>query len=459
MIIEETIRNYLDSVLDVPVFMEYPKEPPDRFVLVEKTGGGSINHLASALFALQSYGQSLYEAAVLNSELKQVMANFPSLPQISRAALNSDYNFTDTSTKEYRYQAVYDINYYEQVIERFAPDYLVALAFSEAPLEITVAKDNPSDVKLLFDEMVDMEAVNHALPESNVGMTFSELPHQLKATTGELLDSLVGLTFDEVDSTIEAVQDELSKSEVAISFDEQKYQITDRIDGVSSSNVSISWMEQLDDIESIITDVPHSTVELSYDEIETNINVSTDELYTLGLSYDEVLPTITEQMDAVPESTVDLFFDEVKADIKPSMTELVHSDVTISYDEATHQMDAEMSELAQSDVSLSFDEQRGDISSDILLGMDYHNGSYLAFENIITFKSVGDWYVNNPNVEISYVIPIYSETDSTNNPIVHIDRIIYSSAAKTLRLYISQEDFNKYIPDPETPIEIWGKEK
>lgn len=154
MIIEETIRNYLDSVLDVPVFMEYPKEPPDRFILVEKTGGGSINHLASALFALQSYGQSLYEAAVLNSELKQVMANFPSLPQISRATLNSDYNFTDTSTKEYRYQAVYDINYYainsemtEDTVEIDQKDYIFYLNTKD----FVILKNDNGDYYMYLD--------------------------------------------------------------------------------------------------------------------------------------------------------------------------------------------------------------------------------------------------------------------------------------------------------------------
>ena len=31
---------------------------------------------------------------------------------VSRAALNTDYNYTDTVTKRYRYQAVYDFIYY-----------------------------------------------------------------------------------------------------------------------------------------------------------------------------------------------------------------------------------------------------------------------------------------------------------------------------------------------------------
>lgn len=32
--------------------------------------------------------------------------------EISRVKLNSDYNFTDTQKKKYRYQAIYEITYY-----------------------------------------------------------------------------------------------------------------------------------------------------------------------------------------------------------------------------------------------------------------------------------------------------------------------------------------------------------
>ena len=35
-------------------------------------------------------------------------------PQISRVQLNSDYNFTDTAQKRYRYQAVYDLTFYDE---------------------------------------------------------------------------------------------------------------------------------------------------------------------------------------------------------------------------------------------------------------------------------------------------------------------------------------------------------
>ncbi len=54
----------------------------------------------------------MYEAAVLNEEVKEAVEGMITLDEVSKVSLNSDYNFTDTTTKEYRYQAVFDINYY-----------------------------------------------------------------------------------------------------------------------------------------------------------------------------------------------------------------------------------------------------------------------------------------------------------------------------------------------------------
>lgn len=110
--IEEVILGYLNEYLSVPAFLERKGKMPDRYVLFEKTGGSKRNHLPSATFAFQSYGKSMYEAAILNKELKQVIENMIAVDEISKVKLNSDYNFTDTTTKEYRYQAVFDINHY-----------------------------------------------------------------------------------------------------------------------------------------------------------------------------------------------------------------------------------------------------------------------------------------------------------------------------------------------------------
>lgn len=110
--IEIIIKNFLDDHLSVSSFLEKTSEMPSSYVLFEKTGSSKSNHLLSSTFAFQSYAPSMYEAAKLNEELKEAVEQLISLDEISGLSLNSDYNFTDTETKEYRYQAVFDINHY-----------------------------------------------------------------------------------------------------------------------------------------------------------------------------------------------------------------------------------------------------------------------------------------------------------------------------------------------------------
>ncbi len=109
MTIEIMLKNYLDTVMSVPVYLEEPKEKPKRYVLFEKTGGGKDDQIRKATFAFQSYAESMYEASELNEEVKVAMDNSIYFVDIGKAKLNSDYNFTDITTKRYRYQAVYDI--------------------------------------------------------------------------------------------------------------------------------------------------------------------------------------------------------------------------------------------------------------------------------------------------------------------------------------------------------------
>lgn len=118
--IENILKNYLEGALDgVPVFLEMPETPsgrypyiPDRFVLIERIAGGKAEQIHSASFAIQSYSlTSLYEAAALDENVRDAMDDFDGVENIGMVRLASNYNFTDTSTKRYRYQAVYDITY------------------------------------------------------------------------------------------------------------------------------------------------------------------------------------------------------------------------------------------------------------------------------------------------------------------------------------------------------------
>ena len=114
--IELTVLNYLQTALttsdgSVPVYAEMPVEMPTTFVVVGKTGSGRNNRIDSATIAIKSYAPTLYEAASLNETVKAHMDEMANTANVFRCKLNSDYNYTDTSLKRYRYQAVYDIYY------------------------------------------------------------------------------------------------------------------------------------------------------------------------------------------------------------------------------------------------------------------------------------------------------------------------------------------------------------
>ena len=112
MIIEAILISYLSEQLDVPVYAERPENPETSFVLIEKTGSENRNRISTATMAIQSYAGTLLQAAELNQSVKDAMDRIVERTDISSARLNSDYNFTDTSTKQYRYQAVYDVVYF-----------------------------------------------------------------------------------------------------------------------------------------------------------------------------------------------------------------------------------------------------------------------------------------------------------------------------------------------------------
>ena len=117
--IEQIVLEYLTEHIDVPVFMELPEVPsedfptmPERFILLEKVGGGLNDHIDSGSIAVQSYSlNSLYEAAALDEEMRNVMFGILARNDISEIRLASNYNHTDTRTKRYRYQSVFEFHF------------------------------------------------------------------------------------------------------------------------------------------------------------------------------------------------------------------------------------------------------------------------------------------------------------------------------------------------------------
>lgn len=115
--IEKIVYDFLSTNMNVPVFLETPINAPKTYVLITKTGSGESDKIRNATFIAQSYATSLYDAALLNEDVKTQMCGNDTVPGLNGSnlvygvSLNSDYDYTDTETKRYRYQAVFDLTY------------------------------------------------------------------------------------------------------------------------------------------------------------------------------------------------------------------------------------------------------------------------------------------------------------------------------------------------------------
>lgn len=113
MIIEQTIKDYLEGAIPFPVYVQKGKDNPgEQYVIIEKTGSQKSNKLITSTLAVQSYATRLFDAATLNETVKEAMEDAIGLTEITSVKLQTDYNFTSTTAKQYRYQAVFVITHY-----------------------------------------------------------------------------------------------------------------------------------------------------------------------------------------------------------------------------------------------------------------------------------------------------------------------------------------------------------
>lgn len=114
-LIEEAVIRFLSDTLETEhVYAERPTVPPEEYYLVELTSSGERNHIQTAMVAVQSISErSMLRAAQMSREAIRALRDIITLPDVCRCRLNSAYNYTDTETKQYRYQAVFDFVYME----------------------------------------------------------------------------------------------------------------------------------------------------------------------------------------------------------------------------------------------------------------------------------------------------------------------------------------------------------
>ncbi len=109
--IETIVRDHLTAA-GFSAYMEVPENPEEEYLLVEKTGSSKRNTIRSATIAVQCISRrSLFRAAQMCEQVIDVMEDLADAAEVFGCKLVTDYNYTNTETKEYRYQAVFTINY------------------------------------------------------------------------------------------------------------------------------------------------------------------------------------------------------------------------------------------------------------------------------------------------------------------------------------------------------------
>jgi hypothetical protein len=120
MSIEEFLIEKLGQALEpFPVLLEEPEHDPRpsmdpaEYYVLQKTGSNWNDHIIDSTIAIQSYAGTRLRTIQLNEALKDAVEDLLQYDEIIGIELNSDYDFTDTSTRRPRYQAVFVITHYD----------------------------------------------------------------------------------------------------------------------------------------------------------------------------------------------------------------------------------------------------------------------------------------------------------------------------------------------------------
>lgn len=108
--IEKCVIDYLHGVFrEIPVSGMKTK-PGKRMLVVDRTGGSIYNLIPTSSVVVDSYAETKAQASMLNDQVIDAMMEMPgAVTEIAHVSLNSTYDDTDTTSKEYRYGALFEI--------------------------------------------------------------------------------------------------------------------------------------------------------------------------------------------------------------------------------------------------------------------------------------------------------------------------------------------------------------
>lgn len=112
MTIEEIVIRYLTGkgIAGGHVYAEVPETPPASYVLIQRSSGSISNQIRQlGLYTESRSRRSKLEAAQLHEEVIAAMRIIRDFTPLFRCDLNAEYDAAQTQTKEYRYQALWEI--------------------------------------------------------------------------------------------------------------------------------------------------------------------------------------------------------------------------------------------------------------------------------------------------------------------------------------------------------------
>ena len=107
--IEEAVRNWLVD-MGYDAYVRVPKDRPQKFVTVERTGGGVANMVDYPMVAVQTWAQTQAEAEEDACAIRMVaLVGEPPEGVHSMRVNAGPYKFYDEDSMQPRYQTVFDV--------------------------------------------------------------------------------------------------------------------------------------------------------------------------------------------------------------------------------------------------------------------------------------------------------------------------------------------------------------
>ena len=111
MLIEEVVINHLKNELNIPVLTEIPPNPPEKYVTIQRIESGKRNKIKAVTILIQAYEESKYKAALLSAEVEEAMEDIVENDLVFSCELGGGSDNTDTVSKRYRYETIWNIYY------------------------------------------------------------------------------------------------------------------------------------------------------------------------------------------------------------------------------------------------------------------------------------------------------------------------------------------------------------